>query len=138
MGKCFFIQKENDDFMRELDVEKFDPETMYAFYQEENGFKIFLDPLHYRHLLDDYGSEDYLPGELKGIINSSKKFILTQKVQKRYKFLNHIPQYAQCQFIDIQMKSKLRPKYFKKFIQDYNRKQKHLKIKKLKEQKYLE
>ena len=50
-------------------------------------------------------------------------------MKKRYKFLEHIPTYAEISFVDVKMKDLLRKKYFKQFQEDYQRKNKK-KIKK--------
>ena len=43
------------------------------------------------------------------------KHVLNGKMKKRYRYLEHVPTYAQIAFVDVDMTKLLRPKYFDRF-----------------------
>lgn len=105
------------------------------FYQANDGQNIFIHPLNYRCLIEEYGSMGGGPLEITGQIIDFECFTMTKDLRKRFRYLRHLP--VACEFIVCELI--LRPPVLSKhtihnFMPEF-KKRKEARLRKLEEQR---
>jgi len=76
-------------------------ENFYYLYQSNDAQQLFLHPINFQSLLNQYGSHEKLPDEIEGKILELEDMNQNEITLKRYRFLSHLPLTSQFQFVEI-------------------------------------
>jgi len=80
------------------------PDDFYYFYQASDAQQLFLHPLDFQILLQQYGSFEKLPDTIEAKIIELEDMSQTEGITKRYRFLNHLPLSSQFLFVEVDMR----------------------------------
>jgi hypothetical protein len=114
-------------------------ELISHFYQVNNGSLSFLHPLCLRCLIDYYSSLSTDPSQqqtgsseekpisfpefLIGKVVEIEKIRLTNALKQKYSFLRYLPQYAEIEFIEIELKPLVSKSVYAKFASEIMKRQ---------------
>jgi len=80
-------------------------ESLYYFYQSDDGQHIYLHPLNMKVLLHQYGSYDRCPTEITARITHLEHFTMNQVIRKRYRYMSHLPLSLEFRIAELDFKS---------------------------------
>ncbi|KAJ1675024.1 hypothetical protein EV182_002085 [Spiromyces aspiralis] len=95
-------------------TEDFDDDYFY-FYQPDDGQHIYLQPLDFRVLKENYGSYARMPNEISVKVQHLTESTMNEQVRKRFRYLNHIPYRCDITFIEIDIKAVVSPETYAKY-----------------------
>lgn len=103
-------------------------------YQVPWGDNIFLLPLDFKCLLDDYGQCEYLPNVIKAPVIEVDDYRLSPNNRKRYKFLSHLPLQSVFSFVEVDLKELVTAETLNYHRAEFREREKYRQVQKEKEE----
>jgi len=109
--------------------------TVYYFYQADDGQHIYLHPLNMKVLLHQYGSYDRCPTDITARITHLEHFTINQDIRKRHRYMSHLPLSLEFRIAELDIRSPVISNETYKLYQDAFDKRNRDRKKKLRNEK---
>jgi len=103
-------------------------------YQVPWGDNIYLLPLDFKCLLDDYRQYEYLPKVIKAKVLEIDNYRLSINNKRRYKFLSHLPLQSVFSFVEVDLKELVSAGTLYFYRAEFKEREKHRQVQKEKEE----
>lgn len=105
------------------------PRELHRFYQSEDGQHIYIHPLHSRILFDHYRAEGSVPESTTLPIIHYEETTINEEMRRRFKYFSFLPLGCDVAFVDLDLKSLVRPEILKNYQAPLEARARHLEAK---------